>query len=157
MRLNLGCGNYIRTGFVNVDVTQQQLPPDLYRQGDISNLDWLCSNSSVEEMLALNVLQYIPYKVMDQVLSNWTNKLCSNGRIKILSPDINILCKLLCNRNMDLVTFLANVFGSQDQIVNFGKSATGMKDMCRQLESLGLMVVAARYENTMFYVEAIKQ
>jgi len=156
MRLNLGCGSDIRTGFTNIDVAQQQLPLGLYRQGDVSNLDWLCTNSSVEEMLVLNVLQYIPYKVMDQVLSNWANKLCNNGCIKILSPDINILCKLFSSRNMDLTTFSANVFGSQDQIVNFGKSATDMKDICRQLESLGLKVVIARYENTMFYVEAIK-
>ena len=75
MKLNLGCGNDVRPGYVNIDrMPQGQAPPDIYRQGDISSLDWLTEDGTVDEMVALDCLEYLPTKVLKQTLINWAKK-----------------------------------------------------------------------------------
>lgn len=89
MRLNLGCGQDIRQGYTNIDVIFGN--KDI-KYGDFKNLN-ACGilPNSVEEMLAINTIQYIRYPDLANVFLNWVDKLQIGGTIYIESLDSNML------------------------------------------------------------------
>jgi len=94
MKLNLKSGQNLRHGYINVDVfPASNLPPELYRQGEIGDLNWLAEDGTVEEILASDCLEYLPSEQFKIVLANWASKLVQNGVVKILVPDCYAIAK----------------------------------------------------------------
>ena len=65
MKLNLGCGNDIREGYVNVDFRKTH--PSVL-QVDLSKFPWPFENDSVDEILMLDFLEHFPYAQTKRVL-----------------------------------------------------------------------------------------
>mgnify|MGYP001187693939 CR=1 FL=1 len=93
MKLNLGCGNDIRDGYVNIDLNSNH---QKVIKGDISNLDiFSLTDNSVDEILAIDVIQYFNYQNIVNVIANWCQKLKSNGSIYIESIDYNMISNMM--------------------------------------------------------------
>jgi len=156
MKINLGCGNDIRAGYINVD----RLPPnkmssDVYRQGDIQSLDWLAEDGSVEEILAMDCLEYLPVSVVQPAVANWANKLVSGGILKILVPDCHAVAKAFSSGQLNLSEYLTLTFGTQSDN-DKRLSAIDVKTLFEILQNLGLSISLKRYEGIAVYVEATK-
>ncbi len=152
-RLNLGCGNDIRNGFVNVD--RLSTKSDNYRQGDIQSLDWLVEDSTVDEILAIDCLEYIPSKNIKTTVANWINKLSSGGVIKISVPDCHLVAKSFSQGQLSLQEYQVIVFGTQehnDDRLSFIDSST----LLEILKEFGLTISLKRYDGVAIYVEAVK-
>lgn len=159
MKLNLGCGLDIRNDYTNVDLLQIDLPKEIYRNGDITNIDWIAEESSVDEILALDVLQYIQLSKVQDSLSNWISKLKSGGIIKISTVDIMALAEDFANNKITLSDFVFTAYGKQDHPVNFAKSAIDSSTLTKFLTSNGLKIINMQYKpqkTTIFYIEAQK-
>ena len=65
MKLNLGCGDDIRLGYVNVDFRKTH--PSVV-EVDLSKFPWPFADDSVDEILMLDFLEHFPYRVTDQIL-----------------------------------------------------------------------------------------
>lgn len=65
MRLNLGCGDDVRDGYVNVDFrkTRSSVFPV-----DLSVFPWPFADDSAEEILMLDFLEHFPYAQTKQIL-----------------------------------------------------------------------------------------
>ena len=115
MKLNLGCGTDIREqGYINIDLKPSaQYPSDVYQQGDVQSLDWLCEDQTVEEILALNVLNYVPIAQVSTTIRNWAHKLIVDGVLKIATPDIYALAKIFANNQLSTRDFVVSIFGTQ--------------------------------------------
>jgi len=157
MKLNLGCGADVRQqGYINIDLKpNQQHSPEVYRQGDARSLDWLCENQTVEEILAMHVLNYMPVAQVPLSLKNWIDKLCNNGVLKVSVPDVNALAKMFANDQLSTREFVTSVFGTQ-QDEDICRSAMDATLLIKILEEYGLIVKTKRYDGIMFYVEAEK-
>lgn len=152
-RLNLGCGNDKRIGFVNVD----QFPgkSDNYRQGDIRSLDWLVEDSTVEEILAIDCLEYIKSRNVNTTVENWAKKLSPGGVMKILVPDCHLVAKSFFQGQLSLKEYQTIMFGTQennDERLSLIDSGT----LLEMLRGFGLTVSLKRYDGVAFYVEAVK-
>lgn len=156
MKVNLGCGNDMRSGYINVDkMPQGQMPLDTYRQGDISSLDWLAEDTSIEEIIALDCLEYLSISVMKNALLNWVQKLTQGGILKILVPDCHAVAKAFVLGQFSLSEYSTIMFGTQEK----GDSRYSVIDTNTLLEILigaGLTILLKRYDGVAIYVEAIK-
>ena len=156
MKLNLGCGSDIRLGYINID----RLPPgeissDVYRQGDISSLDWLTEDNTVDEIIALDCIEYLPTNVIKSALINWAQKLTTGGILKILVPDCHAIAKSFMQGQFDLNEYSQMTFGTQienDNRLSIIDAAT----LLSTLQEIGLTISLKRYEGVAIYIEATK-
>lgn len=156
MKLNLGCGADIRIGYINVDQTpQNQISPDIYRQGDMQSLDWLAENETVEEIVAIDCLIYLHNSILEQTIYNWSQKLVAGGVLKILVPDCHAIAKSFYQGQFNLKEYSQMIFGTQID----GDNRMSMIDsmtLISILEKVGLTISLKRYEGIAIYVEATK-
>jgi SAM-dependent methyltransferase len=88
MKLNLGCGDKILEGYLNIDLKN----PKADKICDATNLSFI-ENNSIDEVLAIAVLEHIsPYKCTE-TLKEWHRVLKLNGRLIVEVPDILEICK----------------------------------------------------------------
>ena len=79
VKLNLGCGDDIRDGYINID---KYVKAD--KQLELNKIPYPFKNNSVDEILALNILEHLnnPY----DILMEW-HRICKPGAtISIMTP-----------------------------------------------------------------------
>jgi predicted SAM-dependent methyltransferase len=156
MKINLGCGNDVRSGYINIDrLPSNQVPPDIYRQGDISSLDWLTEDNTVNEIIALDCLEYLPTNVIKQALINWAQKLSVGGILKILVPDCHAIAKSFAQGQFSLKEYSQMILGTQEGNDN-RLAVIDAATLLSILQEIGLTISLKRYEGVAIYVEAIK-
>lgn len=152
-KLNLNCGQDVRNGYLNIDKYQSDLPSDKYQSGNIDSLDWICDDTSVDEIIAINVLETIPFNQIEEVIKNWARKLSPGGTIKLSIIDLYIIAKLFVEAKISTQDFIGHLWGNNNQ-TKF--SAINSSDLCVLLDRVGLNVTVKRYDGISFYLEATK-
>jgi predicted SAM-dependent methyltransferase len=102
VKLNLGCGNDIKSGYVNVDFRKTH--PEVVL-ADLSVFPWPFEDGSAEEILMLDFLEHFPYAQTNQILLECYRVLAPGGQVVIQVPDaghltraIGMIGEYLCNR-----------------------------------------------------------
>jgi len=102
MRLNLGCGLDVKSGYTNVDFRQI---PGVDVVADLSTFPWQFADGSADEILMLDFLEHLPYRQTALVLMECYRILKDDGSLVIQVPDgTQLTCALsqqgryLCNR-----------------------------------------------------------
>lgn len=156
MKLNLGCGADIRSGYINIDIIpQNNMSQDRYRQGDIGSLDWLTEDKTVDEIIALDCLEYLPTNIVKQALTNWAQKLSTGGTLKILVPDCHAVAKAFVQGQFNLQEYSQIIFGTQEGNDN-RLTVIDTVTLLSILKEIGLTISLKRYEGIAIYVEATK-
>jgi len=155
MRINLGCGYDIRNGYINIDINKKDLPDNLYKQGDMENLDWLTDDNTIEEILALNILQYIDPNSLDKSFENWYKKLINGGVIKIYLPDTYCVAKALSQDQISMSEFQKIILGTKEQN-DIKSSVLDLPSLKNLLLKNKFSINIQRYEGMMMYLEGIK-
>jgi predicted SAM-dependent methyltransferase len=157
MKLNLGCGTDIRTGYVNIDrLPSPALPTGVdYKQGDIQSLDWITEDNTVDEIIAADCIEYLPPDIIQQTLSNWGRKLITGGVLKILIPDGHVVANAFVQGQFSLQEYSKITFGTQadnDRRMSILDAST----LLSMIKEAGLSILLKRYEGVAIYVEAAK-
>ena len=153
MKLNLGCGDDLRSGYINVDIFPSS--NECYRQGDMTSLDWLTEDGVVDEIIALDCIEYLPINEIQSTITNWIKKLVSGGVLKILVPDCYATAKAFYQGQLSLQEYSQITFGTQtgtDKRLSMIDTTT----MISLLEEAGMTISTKRYEGIAIYVEAVK-
>ena len=92
VKLNLGCGDKILIGYINVDVAESRKgnKPDLV--SDITKLDTFADNS-VDEILTVHVIEHFYYWQLDDVLTEWKRVLKPGGVMITETPNLLFACQ----------------------------------------------------------------
>jgi predicted SAM-dependent methyltransferase len=83
-KLNLGCGEDVREGFLNVDIRQAH--PNVVI-ADLSRRPWPFADESAEVILMLDFLEHFPYRDTASILLECYRVLQPNGVVVIQVPD----------------------------------------------------------------------
>lgn len=93
VRLNLGCGDDRRDGYVNVDLRENVA--DIVC--DVRKLEhW--ADSEADEILALDILEHFPADQSRAILTEWHRVLRPGGLLEVRVPNLYRLCQLVVAR-----------------------------------------------------------
>ncbi len=84
MKLNLGCGDDVRDGYVNVDFRETH--PSVM-QVDLSKFPWPFETDSADEIMMLDFLEHFPYASTAFILLECFRVLKPDGTVVIQVPD----------------------------------------------------------------------
>jgi SAM-dependent methyltransferase len=110
MKLNVGCGRDILSGYENLDLYVEDAR---IRRIDIRKLPY--DDCTVEHVLASDILEHFPRLEWPAVLAEWVRVLRPDGTITVRAPEMTILAeKLLSSRsNEEWDEWNRKLFGGQ--------------------------------------------
>lgn len=119
LKLNLGCGDKPLEGYDNIDI--RNLPGVI--QGDVRNLAY--AENSVDEILAVDVLEHVGHNETVGTLVHWLSKLKPGGKLLIQAPCLPIICAYLLSSNDPEVikNGIRLLYGNQDYADNTHRTA----------------------------------
>lgn len=106
MRLNVGCGTLHLKGYVNIDIRKECQPDQV---ADIRKLPY--EDNSVDEIIALHVLETFPLWEAQNVLKEWHRVLRPGGAVDIELPSLNKVLFFLQQKEMVLSHTLETLYG----------------------------------------------
>jgi len=91
IKLNLGCGDDKREGYVNIDLYNANA--DL--QCDVAGLPY--NDNTVDEIFSSHVIEHFDWRAGWEVLREWYRVLKPGGVLKIETPDFHWSCAAFVN------------------------------------------------------------
>ena len=88
VRLNLGCGEDLKKGFINIDVNQKV---ESVKSIEINDLKNHYKDSSVNEIYAKDVLEHVGLPTATKWIKQWSEILTNNGTITISTPCLDLI------------------------------------------------------------------
>lgn len=145
IRLNIGCGNLLKEGYVNVDLFVQQ--PGVV-QAPADNLPY--PDNSVDEVFSSHLLEHISHMHTVKVLSEWFRVLRPGGTLQLVVPDLEwCLRNWLSLPESERWGFpLHTLFGLQIHPGEYHYTGFTVPRLTQLLQSVGFTNVAAesRYD-----------
>jgi len=111
MKLNLGCGEDIKQGYLNVDFRKTH---PLVFECDLSKFPWPWKTNSVETVMMLDFLEHFKMSMTDVLMSEVTRILAPNGEVIIQVPDMDILSSAVLCLPAVPCNVCGSHFGSED-------------------------------------------
>jgi predicted SAM-dependent methyltransferase len=135
VKLNLGCGGDVRTGYDNIDLYVSR--PGVIK-ADAAHLPY--DPGTVEEIIAIDVLEHFSHREIKAVLGHWCALLQPGGTLIVRCPDARKQAELLLAGFWPPETFSYMVYGGQDSPGNFHKACFTMELLIGLIESNGLRI-----------------
>jgi len=128
--LNLGCGNDVREGFLNIDLFNDN-PSVIY--GDIRKLE--LPDNCADILLASDILEHFSHREVDSVLSEWNRVLKPGGEIIIRCPSLYLQAKAYFDKKWDADIASYMIFGGQTNPGDFHSVAFDRESITKHLNN----------------------
>lgn len=89
MKLNIGCGQAKKKGYINIDIDRKSGAELIYSVVDMPFFD----DCSVDEILCIHLIEHLSLKEAEDAFQEWFRILKHGAKITIESPDFEALCK----------------------------------------------------------------
>ena len=108
MKLNVGCGNKPKKGYINIDIRK------LKGVNVICNVMQLCfKDNTIEELVAESVLEHCPRLDIKTILQHWIDILEPGGKLIIVCPNIKLLATNYLRGKLSTERFVRQMYGDQ--------------------------------------------
>lgn len=141
--LNLGCGNDVREGFVNIDIYSNN-PEVVY--GDIRKLD--LPDECVDMILASDVLEHFSHRETDALLKEWARVLKPDAELIIRCPSLRLQVQAYLDGVWDADIASYMIFGGQTNPGDYHCVGFDETSIRRKLHNAGFLVIEFYEENT---------
>ena len=136
IKLNLGCGNDIRSGFLNLDLYSDH-PEVIYC--DVRKLPFM--DNSVSLIVANDVLDLFSHRETDLVLKEWHRVLKSDSEIIIRVPNLKSQIEAYIKGDWDADVFSYMIYGSQTNPLDYRAVAFDIKSLSSRLLRSGFRII----------------
>lgn len=151
MKINICCGytskleNYSNFNFFNEED---------YERLSIDEVNDYIDDGEIEEILAINAINFIEYKKVPSVLETWFKKLKYDGTITLSFFDILETSRLFSigKINIDLARKL--IYGNQDITKDFFKSGTTLEEVKNIFISLNAKIEFCKRDEYISFIKA---
>lgn len=135
VKLNLGCGNDVRDGFINIDLFSDN-PKVVF--GDIRKLD--LADEVADYILASDVLEHFSHRETDNILSEWNRVLKTDGTLDLRLPNIRLQIEAYQRGdwNADVASYM--IFGGQTNPGDYHCIGFDEKTISAHLDKAGFIV-----------------
>ena len=156
MKLNLiyGRGDILHT-HLNVNPFTEEVVEGKIVRADVKNLDKLVDMAEVEQLVALDVIDYLPVVDIEKTLKNWVSKLAHEGKIVLGGVDLYEVSKAMVQYRMDVSEANLLLHGEQTKpylIKRISFTSLGLSDFLSEV--YGLKILKRRINKFNFIVEA---
>lgn len=141
---------------MNVDNCAPMGDPKRTR-GNVGDLSDLVDAGEAEEIVALDILDFFPGEMADQVLHNWLSRLSRGGKITVGVVDVREVARGLLDGRLTLDDAQELLHGRQTAEWDYRKSVFTLSHLVEVLTNLGLKVLKKRVENYRAIVTAERQ
>lgn len=142
-----------RSGFLNIDPLAE--PGDTDRVlGSVSNLDEFVDDAEIDELVAIDVIDYLPANELDNVLDNWIRKIRHGGSVTVGGVDIREVAKALAFQQIDITTANLLLYGSQQSPCEYRKATLTLQKLIDVFKSRGFKIIQKRLNNYYYHVKA---
>lgn len=154
MKVNLLLKNPggIRSGFLNIDPFADG--SDARVAADVSNLDHSVDAGELDELVALDVLNYFPGDQVDRLLDNWLSKLAYGGTITVGVVDVREVARALLANSIGLDLANDLLHGEHREPWQSRKCSLTLARLAEVLENKGYKILAKRTANFVAVVTA---
>lgn len=121
--------------------------------GFVKSLDAFAENGECEEVLASNILEYIPCTNVEQFILHLASKVAYGGKITISGIDYIEICKMAIRQDFNVAEFNKLLFGTGSQP---RESAININIVVGVLQSHGFKILKKRLNGYEFVVEATR-
>lgn len=142
------------SGYINIDAFGGDDPNK--KQGDVTNLDTIVCDAEAEEIIARDVIDFLPPIVVNRVIDHWIKKLSHGGKLVIGGIDMYDVCKAVASYALPPTDASIMLHGEQEPTKgwNIRKSTANMSDVVQLLKAKGLNIISKRCANYRFSVVA---
>lgn len=145
-RYNLGCGDDVRDGYVNVDVRESVGVV----AGDIREpYELIRRFGHPKEVVMQDVLEHLPWREADDVLGEWCQHLLPGGGIYVQVPNMARFARNLLNGRCPLDKVRSDIFGGQDYPENTHRTFFTIERLTEIMEGCGVEVYEARKQRNL--------
>ncbi len=135
LRLNLGCGNDFRPDYLNLDIFADD---ERVIFMDVRKLDF--ADSSVDEILAHDILEHFSHRETANILKEWARVLKPGGILKLRIPSLELQVKAYMRGDWDADVASYMIFGGQTSPGDFHSNGFDKKSIKRHLQKAGFQV-----------------
>ena len=136
LKLNLGCGNDLLEDFQNIDLF---VSGDGIIKMDALELDY--NDNEVDEILAKNLLQYMPMNELKLALQEWGRVLKPGGLLRLECSSLKLMAKAMINESWDFDLADKMFYGKQSHPGDYILNAFDSNKIKTHLEYAGMQVV----------------
>jgi hypothetical protein len=149
IKLNLGCSNDIKQGYVNIDLYHKDSRVTI---ADVRKLDFL-SNNSVIEIIAHDILEHLAFNESLIAIKEWSRILASGGIISIKTTNLTEHIKAFNNNKWNLEKINYMMFAgigwtdgvSRDQ--DWHKSIYTIEFLTEQLKKNNISIISTNFDS----------
>jgi hypothetical protein len=151
MKINLLLAdNSPRSGYTNIDPLAPPNDP-LRKVGDFGDLNEHVDNAECDELVANDVLDFLPAHQIDEVLNHWVSKIRHGGTITVGGLDLREVARGLVKHELGIDDANLLIYGAQQAAWQHRRSATTIQNVLAAMASRGLRPLKKRVENY-FYI-----
>tara|TARA_R110000824_G_scaffold226663_2_gene414426 strand:+ start:140 stop:631 length:492 start_codon:yes stop_codon:yes gene_type:complete len=157
VNLIYGVGDVLHT-HININPFAEDADGERIIRDDITNLDKHVDDAELQELVALDVIDYIPITKIDSVLENWSRKIRVGGKIIIGGIDLMECCKSLSDYSIDIVTANSLIHGEQTKpylVKRLNFTAVALAEYLE--EAFNFTIIKKRLNNYRMIVEAKRE
>lgn len=124
-RLNLGCGDSILEGYLNIDAFDDHadLMIDIIKRLPFDD-------ASVDEIKAIHVVEHFSRDEWPKIAKDWIRILKPGGRIVVATPNFPVLCAMYASgQPVDMHYAYISIFGSQEHDGQYHKQGFSHKSL----------------------------
>ena len=157
MKLNLGCGKDIMDGYINIDTVdlhsgdKRLFPHDLRQPLPFDD-------NSAEEILALDILEHLPWWKVPEILKDWVRVLLPHKLLVIKTNDLTEIMRLMKSGEWSWEKGIRRIYSGEEGFYDMHRSAVDTEQLIKYASELNLKVAEKFIENgnvTMIFVKKI--
>lgn len=127
LRLDLGCGEWCRPGFIGVD---KMFGSEVYP------LDF--PDNSADEIVASHILEHFKSRDTLDILKDWVRVLKPGGMLRVAVPDLEWIIEQYVAGNPNREPLLSYLFGGQKDDNDFHKAGFSAEILANRMTEAGL-------------------
>ena len=144
MKLNIGCGDDYREGWVNADVRSA---PAL-KVDDVIDIRWPSYESETfDEVLAQDVLEHVQRHEVEETLSELHRVLKVAGKLCVRVPNLLYWASRICANPLGVAQAIEAIYGEQDYEQNCHKCGFTEYSLRTALKTAGFTKIEVRVVN----------
>jgi hypothetical protein len=124
---------------------------------NLGNFDNLCADNECTEIVADNILQFIPHHEVIELLKYWRKKLRVDGVVKIGGIEARLVNFAFLNGELSLEKFNLLTFGQHNSSWDFHNGLYTIDSITNILRQLGLKIVTKQIIGYNFVITARRE